>query len=592
MSKRKDQSPENYQSIFDAPKENTYKGRVAKPKTKGSRYVTNVVISLALCVAIALGVIAVRKMIPSKGDGDQSQSTLSVVSSEPKKILSGEEAMEIDEVTKNSDSDNDENKEPGVGGVKKIKVVNPAGEYVLDCFMGEEETIDPSTGEYITQEALRWTISQVKGVDVTKVSFSSDTLGFLVGDLLGITYESIYTQDASATIPQGDKTYTQECGLDKATAKLTMCYDNGTTKTLIIGDKTPAGNGYFVSFATTSGKEGTIAPVEDKKIYVVSDETVVFLLKDPTYFVNKSIVEPVEQAEETFDDEGNMIEDPYFISGALSYFEELTLSGGAYEKEFAFKVVEEERPGYDSIYLMTSPYTQNVDLTAMENLLKPVADGLVAYNCLAMNATPAQIEKYGLSQPTCVARYVVKEKEYIVRIGKQTDAEKGYYAVMVKDNPSIFEVSGEDIIFQTYDTAAFASNTVYSCNIQEIATMRVETKDFDQTFRLQHGTDAQGEATLSVTTATGVTVNSDDFRSMYMGFLGLNSFTNVTDGKDAKTPYMTITITYHDYEQVDVIRLSPYTERRYFMSLNGMGSTVVLSNVVEPLEQSIRALVQ
>ena len=64
----------------------------------------------------------------------------------------------------------------------------------------------------------------------------------------------------------------------------------------------------------------------------------------------------------------------------------------------------------------------------------------------------------------------------------------------------------------------------------------------------------------------------------------------MTDGKDAAHPYLTVTLTYNRYDQTDVIRLSPYTDRRYFMSLNGMGSTVVLSTAVEAFTDSLSAL--
>jgi hypothetical protein len=114
----------------------------------------------------------------------------------------------------------------------------------------------------------------------------------------------------------------------------------------------------------------------------------------------------------------------------------------------------------------------------------------------------------------------------------------------------------------------------------------------DQLFKLSHGTDSTGEATLKVTNRNGKVMDTEDFRDMYVDFLSLTSFEKVTDGKDANVPYITITITYNEYDQTDVIRLSPYTDRRYFMSLNGMGSTVVLSSAVEDLTASFETLFQ
>jgi len=257
--------------------------------------------------------------------------------------------------------------------------------------------------------------------------------------------------------------------------------------------------------------------------------------------------------------------------------------------------VEEEKPGYDSIYLMTSPYTQNVKLEAMDTLLAPVADGLTAYKALAMKPTSQQLKEYGLDQPACTVRYVVKNKTYVIHVGNQIDLDDATkaYAVMVDGNPSLFAADVADLGFVGMDAADFASNTIYSCNITEIKTMRFQTADgLNEIYTLTHGTDAYGNATLKVTNSAGKVIDTESFRDMYVALLGLNSFTNVTDGKDAATPALTVTITYGDYSQTDVLRLSPYTDRRYYMSLNGMGSTVVLSTSVDAVMTRIAALGQ
>jgi hypothetical protein len=220
-----------------------------------------------------------------------------------------------------------------------------------------------------------------------------------------------------------------------------------------------------------------------------------------------------------------------------------------------------------------------------------LADGLTAADCLVMKASSAQIAKYGLDDPACVARYVVKDKEYIIKIGNQVNKDEDTYAVMVEGNPSIMEVQSPYIDFKDYDEADFASDTLYSCEITKIKSFRVQMSDgTDQLFKLSHGTDSTGEATLKVTNRNGKVMDTEDFRDMYVDFLSLTSFEKVTDGKDANVPYITITINYNEYDQTDVIRLSPYTDRRYFMSLNGMGSTVVLSSAVEDLTASFETL--
>ncbi|MBR4869025.1 MAG: DUF4340 domain-containing protein [Clostridia bacterium] len=580
-------------SIFDKPDPDRYKAKVKKPRKNG-RHTTNVMIALALCVAIVLGgeglfwAVFHQEMF-SYGyryfTKDKSEEESSQPFEEPVDNIFDYSAY------KDQDANTDT---LALGGISSVLVENQTGAYTLTSKSVSRTEYDEQTGQETTTQGLDWLITDVKGEDIKGVTFDPSTVSFIVTDLLKIPYTDIYAQDGTAQIPQGGITYYQECGLEKAKTKCTVNFKNGASVKVMVGDKTPTGDNYFVGIENNDGNhpEALGAPKTDRKIYQVSSAAIAFFIKEAKYYVHHEIISMVEQAESTYNDQGEEVEDPYFIQGALSYFDDLTVSGSAYPKALSFKNVEQDRPGYDSIYLMTAPIVQNVKLEAMETLLAPVAEGLRAANCLSMRATAAQLSQYGLNKPTCAVRYVVKNKEYQLQIGKKTNEEENCYAVMVKGNPSIFEVKAENLAFKDYDTADYASNTIYACDITKVKTLRVQQKGVDETFRLTHGTDDQGAATLKVTTASGKTIDEEKFRTMYMNLLSLSSFTNVTDGKDAPTPYVTITLTYNDYSQVDVIRLSNYTDRRYYMSLNGMGSTVVLSNNVDTLVDSVNALLK
>ena len=482
-----------------------------------------------------------------------------------------------------------------LGGIASVEVENPDGKFTVSGTLVNHTIIDEQTYEETTKEELEWSITRVDGVNITDVIFDPDTVDFILNDLLKIPYEQVYATDGSAQIPQGGMTYYEECGIDKSTTRCTIKFNNGAWLRVILGDQTPTKQSLFIGIETGDGGEpdalGT--PKEDRRVYQVENNAVVFFLKSPTYFVKKQLIEAVEQTDMGLNEEGDAVEDPYFISGALSYFDDLSVSGSNYPSSLRFKNVDADLPAYDSIYLMTAPLTQNVDLDAMETLLSPVADGLTAATCLSLRATPAQLAKYGLSNPACVVRYVVKGKEYVLRIGNQSNKDENCYAVMVDDNPSIFEVLADDIAFQNLTTADYASKCIYSSNITLLKSIGIRLADgTDEVFYLTHGTAENGDPTLTVKTAKGKQINVDDFRDMYVNLLSLRSFTNVSDGKDASKPAVTITIQYNDYPQTDVIRLSDYTDRRYFMSLNGMGSTVVLSNNVDAFVTSVQTLLQ
>lgn len=579
-------------SIFDKPDPDRY-AKSPRPRKRMSRQVRNVIISLALCVAIVLSASGVCRLLYHKGLIQYVTDYFTAAESDPSSTVSEEDTKTYIFDYSHYERDSADTEELALGGIKNIVIRNQADTYTLESHWGTELQTDPETYEETQVNVLQWLITHVENRDIDGVKFSTSTVGFIVTDLLKISYDSVYAEDGNEEIPQGGMTYYDECGITDSKVRCTVNFGNGASATVILGDPTPTGNNYFVALDNNPGANASAAgaPQKDGRIYKVGADAVAYFTKEASYFVEKEIVAPVEQAESTYDENGDEVEDPYFISGALSYFDALSISGLAYPKDFVFKIVQEDQPGYDSIYLMTSPYTQNVDLEAMDTLLAPVADGLSAAGCLVMKATDADIAKYGLDEPACVVRYVVKNVEYILKIGSQVDRENDYYAVMVNDNPSIMEVSSASLAFKDYDEADFASDTLYSCDITEIQTIRVELEDgTDELFRLTHGEDANGDATLKVTARNGRTVDEDGFRDMYVNLLSLTSFTNVTDGKDAAHPYLTVTLTYNRYDQTDVIRLSPYTDRRYFMSLNGMGSTVVLSTAVEAFTDSLSAL--
>lgn len=593
---------ENYTSIFDKPDPDRYKKE--KKPVKMKRQTRNILSAVALLLAVVLVTegtclvlvnnktkttapfgTGIYRMIQSLMADDTTQNATSTASQTSTQYI-----HDLSQYI----AARDEQGTLAYGEIDSILVATDEEQFTFTSTWGTETEIDEQTYEEVEVEVLQWRITDMKDTDIEGVNFSTVRCGFVATDLMKIPYKDVYAKDGSATIPQGSKTYYDECGITASNNRSTIRFQNGSWLTVIVGDETPTDGCVFLGFeyGDTDGKGITKNADVYKKIYRVEPGAVVYFTKDALYFVDNEIMLPVEQDETTYTDDGDEIEDPYFISGQLTYFDSLSVSGSAYEKDFVFKIVDEDVPGYDSYYLMTSPYTQNVDLDAIDVLLAPVGDGLTAESCLVMKATSADLKQYGLDDPAHVVDYRVKDVAYQLQIGNY-DEENDTYAVMVKGNPSIMSVSAASLGFAKYDAADYASDTIYSCDITKIRTIRVQDGDgMDELFRLSHGTDASGNTTLTVTTRDGKTIDTDSFRNMYVSFLSCTSFAKVTDGKDAATPELTVSITYNDYSQTDVIRFSPYSDRRYYMSLNGMGSTVVRSTALDELTSAIQGLLQ
>jgi len=286
-------------SIFDEL-DTQYQHKQKAPGQVQNRYAWYAVVTAVVCAVAVTAAVLVnhfRKPDPAQdpSNGDGTSSVVSQAEEEQKLVLD-----ESIPTTATGETDADK--------VKAIYVTNPSDTFTIETYLGKESTLDPNTAQYIEVDTMMWNITEVAGKDIDGVKFNSSTLGFLTGDFLKLAYTSVYAENGNATIPNGSMTYFQECGLDKATTHLTVVYNDGVTKSIAVGNPTPNGTGYFVAY-TYPENEVSI----NDKIYVVSKESVVFLLKDATYFVDSNIVEAVPQGEDTYTEDGQMVEDPYFI---------------------------------------------------------------------------------------------------------------------------------------------------------------------------------------------------------------------------------------------------------------------------------------
>ena len=576
-------------SVFDKPDADRFRGKEKQPR-KRNRKVRDIIIASVLCVVL----VATTTGISYLWFGKDPITLVKEIVDPPEDTtenITSDTVSYVHNYSSYAQTDSD-TATAKLGGVEKIIVKQPNFTYEITGKLEETVNIDPQTYEEYTSMILNWRVSHVEGMDITGVHFDTTTSGFVVSDLLQIPYNSIYAEDGNATIPQGGMTYYEECGITTSQNRLTVLFKNGASITVIVGNQTPTDNMVFLAFENDDAGQSNVvgAPKKDPRIYKVTQDVVAYYAKDPVYFIETDVVSPVEQDDDIFDEEtGDVTEDPYFLSGELSKFDALSITGANYQKPFTFEMVDQDQPGYDSIYLMTSPFTQNVDLDAISTLLSPVANGLSVKECLIIQPTQEEIASYGLDNPACVVNYKVKGQKTVLKIGdkiKGTDT----YAFMVEGNNSIFSILESSIPFVTYTTADFASSTLYSCDITLIKTFRVQSDGKDELYRLEHGTDATGNATLTVLNRNNAVVDTEKFRDMYVKLLSLTSFEEVTDGKDADPPHTTITITYYDYPQEHVLRFSPYTDRRYYMSLNGVGSTVIRSTAMNDFVEAFNAM--
>lgn len=193
-----------YPSIFDKPDHSREKQAKNRRISRGGR---NVLLTLLLCVALAGSVFAIYRFLP-KEEEENTSSSGSVLS-----LFDYTQYITYDSELTEAE------------GVKNIQVTNPEGNFEIVYSIVEKTQQNSVTGEEETGPAIEWSVSNYDGV-----TFDSDTLQYLVGDLLKVIYSAVYTPDADSTNADGI-TYRQECGFDSPMATLTANFNDGKSYT-------------------------------------------------------------------------------------------------------------------------------------------------------------------------------------------------------------------------------------------------------------------------------------------------------------------------------------------------------------------------
>lgn len=536
-----------YPSIFDKPDHSDEKKAKKRRLSRGGR---NVLLTLLLCAALAGSVFGIYRFLPKQPGEDVSSSDAVKALFDYTKYITYDSALTEKE------------------GVKNVQVANTQGSFEIVYSIIEKAQQNSVTGEEETGPAIAWSVSGYDGV-----TFDSNTLQYLVGDLLKVVYTAVYTSDADGANSQG-VSFRQECGFDSPTATLTANFNDGKSYTIYIGSELPTKGSYYLM------QEG------DSTIYIAKSTDVDYFLRGLPYFVSKQMVPALDIKH---------VDSSYFANDVLSRFDKITVSGSNFAKPLVFEMADSAQIAVPTDYRMTSPEARAADTDRITTLLAPLANGLEASECLVMKASSADIKQYGLDRPIAQVTYVIEDQTYVIKVGSLV--EEGYYAASFSGSDSIFRVANSSISFAFTPAENYRSSLLYVTNITDVSSIEVAAVNdsgnlISDTFTLHHmtnETESGSTNSLTVTDKQENLINEKDFREFYQGIIGMTAASWADDGKQAQTPKLTITLRYRN-GQSDVIRLSDYSSRRYFYTINGKGDAVVLSSTVATLLNQFSSL--
>lgn len=139
-----------------------------------------------------------------------------------------------------------------MGPVTNVVIKNEHDTFAIVPTLGKTTQIDSNTGDEVEKDTTLWEINAAEKTNIYGITFNSTRVSFILGEILAPEYISVYAEDKNASIPQGDKTYLEECGLDSPVSSAKVSFKDGSEYTIYCGDKTPTGTDRFITIECKS----------------------------------------------------------------------------------------------------------------------------------------------------------------------------------------------------------------------------------------------------------------------------------------------------------------------------------------------------
>jgi len=353
-----------------------------------------------------------------------------------------------------------------------------------------------------------------------------------------------------------DPTDFAEYGLDAPSCKVTITYDDGSSKYFEVGNQLPGSNGVY--YVRVAGIEG---------IYAVTLHGGFF--NDRLFFFDDAIVPMPQKADGTYE---------------IITIDNITLSGSNYPQKLEIALNDEADNSYSAFYgsefILTSPENVIPDATYFGNLVYQLKE-VTVNKPLVFKPSDAELTQYGFDNPKAVVSYNYNGKDITLIAGK-TDGTNTYLmmggvdAIFVIQSSYIsnwaegnYELIRDASVFPRA-FAAFKSFTITS----------VEGKAYDfRVVRQISDTKLTYDVTLN-----GKAIDISNYQK-FISNMTLSQIVEYNLSPSDEAPAMKIEIDYFADSGLshDTIEFISGGTRRYVCRINGKGNTAVSSTYIEKL---------
>lgn len=350
-------------------------------------------------------------------------------------------------------------------------------------------------------------------------------------------------------------------GLDSGKVTATATLDDGSEKTIYVGDEVPGGSSYYMMvkddpklylIASADGRHFryTVADIRNKTIFSAGTDTVNYIK------VKLSDGRTVEMKK--------------------------VESGSAEEKEYP----------KDS-WILLKPYSQtySMDESGINDMINNLAD--LKINGF-VNDNPDSYSEYGLDKPSLDVTANAGGNTIHLLFGKKSDDSDIY--VMVDGSKPVYKISSW--VYDSFNKEPFdlVNKTPGMVNIDDVDRIVIEENGREYTAELKREkkpAEKEGEEEQVITTYSinGKDIKEEEFKSFYEKLIALKAEAE-NDRTIQGQPDVKVTFTLNEGEKKQIIiSYCPYNDDFYGMFVNGKADFLISKEQVRKMLEELHKLI-
>lgn len=364
-------------------------------------------------------------------------------------------------------------------------------------------------------------------------------------------------------------------GLDEPQASFTVSYNDGSSKTVLVGDVAPDAKYTYIKLADSS------------TVYMMLGSRLTDLISSANDYADLSLIAK-----------------PASDNDWPEYGKETVT-----RSDWDYKVVFENDPkdieGMLSSQVISEPIFAYLNITGSSEVTHGMW-GLAASSCEFVAPGEEQLTQYGLDEPKCVVSLKGDGYDYTLKIGNEaydpdtpegdTPVLLGYYCTIegVTGCNAVYVIPATSLPWLSFKIEDVISNLMTSNYLVDLAQMSVEFDGKETVYEMttnggSNDKDENGKAAdVTAVKAGGKDIDIYEYKSLFQ-FIMTCPTNEICFDEPTGDPQVIIKQTRKDGGE-DVIELYKDTARRYIVKLNGKTSFRIQSTWVDTLKTNMESL--